>query len=192
MSWLPIWGPSVLAVIVSAVFTLIFGWIRTRQHRQGIRALIAQEVLQNQTMLLGYKTSLHTCLEEGEPTRIASAFYSSSQPPRVQHARWDLSDVGESFGVAELTRLAEWYTKLEGLCFLHALTADMLTRLIAQNKAITTEQAQGIVEHLAGVLKYTESLLNNPPPLPDKRVQPSNKAMRAYLEDLQQRTASIE
>lgn len=190
MSWLPIWGPSIAAVVVSALFTISFGVFRYWRHQRGIRALVSQEVLHNQTALLAFRESLLACLREGEPDRIVSAFYSTMSAPIWSHARWDLSDVGETFSPPELLRLAEWYVKLDGLAFLYYRASEMLMRLVTRRSpsGITLEQAQGMVVHITGLVDYANSLITDPPPLPDARFRHDSRSVRSYMEELDRKT----
>lgn len=90
MGWLAIWGPGIVAIVVSALFTATFGVFRYWRHQRGIRALVSQEILHNQTALLAFREALMACLREGEPARIVPAFYGAVSASTWSHARWDL------------------------------------------------------------------------------------------------------
>src|SRR5258707_12061148 len=94
MDVLQIWGPSILAVIVATA--LSGGMSRHIEHerRQGIRALLSQELLHNETALNILARRLEMLINAGNIRHTLANFSTNATPPHWERSRWSLPDVG--------------------------------------------------------------------------------------------------
>ncbi len=146
MDWLAVLGPSILAVMGAAAFTLLFSVRTEHQRRRGIHALATQELWHNQVKLRTLRAALETTLQYDDARLSAADFRATASSPRWYRTRWVLPDVGVAFSREELTRLSEWYVGLDGLTFLY----DRLMRQVLQLTAFTPEQGTGAAEQISG------------------------------------------
>ena len=192
MDWLPTFMSSIVAVAASAAFTWLFNFGAERHRRQGVRALVAQELLQN-------KTTVHVLIGElkqmqGQSTvrAVIHALKRRRQPIPWQQARWLLSDVGVAFSPVELTQLTEWYVKLDHLTYLQGSlvdSAETINEKFTSDRAIPEDIAAMLMEQLKATIDFAEDMLAHGPELPDTRLN-RDRGVKKYVQKLVRRALS--
>lgn len=190
MDWLVAWGPSILAVVVAAAFTWLFGYSNERQHRQGVRALVAQELWQNESAVRVFTGSLKLTVDEskGNALFLVRALHLHNYLIPWQRARWLLPDVGVAFKPRELTELTEWYVGLDQLTFLYddyMHYVDQVTQTLSPGGNISNDVAKALFELHEGVITFAEKIAAKTPPIPDPRLE-RDREMQQYAEKLKQ------
>lgn len=186
MDWLAVLGPSILGVIGGAAVNLVIVVRTERRRRRGVRMLVTQELWHNQTILIVLRAELETSLQYDDACLSVADFRATAGLPRWQRVRWELPDVDVAFDLTNLTRVSEWYVKLEGLTLLY----DRLMKQVVHLNNVTQEQGAGVVEQIKGMVDYVADLLANPPPLPDERLE-RDRGMKRYVRDLLERTGPM-
>ena len=182
-------GASFLSVLAAAASTWFFS-IRTEHKRQqGVRALVAQELMQNETTVRLLIGEFKQIQRQADIRLVVFLLQRRKQLIPWQQARWLLPDVGVAFSLAELTKLTEWYVKLDHLTYLHYTTvdaADSVARAFSPPRSIPEDTATTLMGQLQAAIDFAESMLQNSPESPDSRFE-KDRGMKQYVQGLKQR-----
>ena len=189
MDWLPTIVSSIVAVVVSAAFTWFFNLRTERRRRLGIRALLAQELMQNETTVRVLLGELKRIESGGSVGYIVSSLQRRTKSIPWQTSRWLLPGVGIAFSPTELTELTEWYVKLDHLTYLHHSlvdSVDLIAEKFKAQRAIPEGTANALKGFLKAAIDFAEGMLTHKPKLPDARLH-QGRDMKVYVQNLVRR-----
>lgn len=186
-------GGAVLRGIVTGFFSIFQDWRHRRHERKSLRTLLSLEILQNLTALLTQRAALEYTLDYDNSGNSALAFVVTAAPPQWQTTRWRTPETGRYLSSSQLMRIGEWYTKLDGLTLLYQRLLTQLQHLqTADGKfRVNNEVGDDVKRQILAIIKYATDLQDNPPPLPDDRLN-RGETIQDYLLDLQQRQPETE
>lgn len=161
MGWLPVWGPSIAAVIVAAAFTWLFGYVTERKRQRGVRELVKLEVRYNEAAVEVFKGHVAQIQDASVPTK---AFGLMKGAPEWQRTRWDLPDVGAAFSPGELVRLSTWYYALDRLGGQYQWLISIVQKYEASGED-AERVAEVITVALDGISSMVETALKTRPRL---------------------------
>lgn len=181
-------GGAALGGIVTGFFSIFQDWKQRRHEQSSLRTLLSLEILQNLTALRTLRAALASTLDYDDSWRVAVAFVVTASPPQWQTTRWRMPETGRYLSSSQLMRLGEWYTKLGSVTLLYQRLLTQLQHLQTTDGRFRMNNDVGddAKRQILAIIKYAAGLQDNPPPLPDEKLN-RGETIRDYLVDLQQR-----
>ncbi|HLW00981.1 MAG TPA: hypothetical protein VKT82_20140 [Ktedonobacterales bacterium] len=185
------WVHDVVIVLISTGLATLFaggGWLyRWWRDKKNTRLLVAIEILVNQTQLNTFVMTLHDLSVQDR--RIMALHLDRAEMyyhPTWLRVRWDSVSPG-IFSPKEIYKIGLWYYQLENISDgnRHILSHSALRRQLAEkNKATEDGQIDFIVEQIANLESFAQTVLKEGPPFTDKRFKQTYEEARKHWDAL--------